>query len=88
MEEILDETNQLDVSGKTKQWLQMEALNHNPKIEVGIVGIVGIVGSKFQRSSRSLFEDSSYNFARLEGLFEVGGIFMLHRSYKVHTECR
>ena len=37
MEEILDETNQLDVSGKTKQWLQMEALNHNPKIEVGRV---------------------------------------------------
>lgn len=34
LEEILDETNQLDVSGKTRQWLQMEALNHNPKIEV------------------------------------------------------
>ena len=34
MEEILDETNQLDVSGKTRNWLQQEALNHNPKIEV------------------------------------------------------
>merc|ERR1719495_1895775 len=34
LEEILDETNQLDVSGKTRQWLQQEALNHNPKIEV------------------------------------------------------
>jgi len=34
LEEILDETNQLDVSGKTRQWLQTEALNHNPKIEV------------------------------------------------------
>jgi len=34
LEEILDETNQLDVSGKTRLWLQQEALNHNPKIEV------------------------------------------------------
>jgi len=34
LEEILDETNQLDVSGKTRNWLQQEALNHNPKIEV------------------------------------------------------
>jgi transcription initiation factor TFIIE subunit beta len=34
LEEILDETNQLDVSGKTRHWLQAEALNHNPKIEV------------------------------------------------------
>lgn len=34
LEEILDETNQLDVSGKTRQWLQSEALNNNPKITV------------------------------------------------------
>jgi len=34
LEEILDETNQLDVSSKTRQWLLTEALNHNPKIEV------------------------------------------------------
>jgi len=34
LEEILDETNQLDVSGKTRQWLQTEALNNNPKIKV------------------------------------------------------
>jgi hypothetical protein len=26
LEEILDETNQLDVTGKTKQWLLTEAL--------------------------------------------------------------
>ena len=37
LEEILDETNQLDVSGKTRQWLQQEALNHNPKIEVSFL---------------------------------------------------
>ena len=37
LEEILDETNQLDVSGKTRQWLQQEALNHNPKIEVNFL---------------------------------------------------
>jgi len=34
LEEILDETNQLDVGNKVKQWLQTEALNNNPKIEV------------------------------------------------------
>ncbi|CAL1680621.1 unnamed protein product [Lasius platythorax] len=34
LEEILDETNQLDVGSKVKQWLQTEALVKNPKIEV------------------------------------------------------
>ncbi|CAG9764388.1 unnamed protein product [Ceutorhynchus assimilis] len=34
LEEILDETNQLDVGNKVKQWLQTEALGNNPKIEV------------------------------------------------------
>lgn len=34
LDEILDETNQLDVGSKVKQWLQMEALTQNPKIEV------------------------------------------------------
>jgi len=34
LEEILDETNQLDVSGATKMWLSTEALANNPKIEV------------------------------------------------------
>ncbi|XP_011157662.1 transcription initiation factor IIE subunit beta [Solenopsis invicta] len=34
LEEILDETNQLDVGSKVKQWLQSEALVQNPKIEV------------------------------------------------------
>lgn len=34
LEEILDETNQLDVGSKVKQWLQTEALTQNPKIEV------------------------------------------------------
>ncbi|KAK0087003.1 hypothetical protein PV325_001957 [Microctonus aethiopoides] len=34
LEEILDETNQLDVGSKVKMWLQTEALVQNPKIEV------------------------------------------------------
>ena len=42
LEEILDETNQLDVSGKTRQWLQQEALNHNPKIEVNFLNTGGV----------------------------------------------
>ncbi|XP_004924732.1 general transcription factor IIE subunit 2 [Bombyx mandarina] len=33
LDEILDETNQLDVGNKIKQWLQTEALQSNPKIE-------------------------------------------------------
>ncbi|GJQ76573.1 hypothetical protein Trydic_g2270 [Trypoxylus dichotomus] len=34
LEDILDETNQLDVGAKVKQWLASEALQNNPKIEV------------------------------------------------------
>ncbi|CAH2075978.1 unnamed protein product, partial [Iphiclides podalirius] len=33
LDEVLDETNQLDVGTKVKQWLQTEALQNNPKIE-------------------------------------------------------
>ncbi|KAM3958463.1 transcription factor IIEbeta [Aphomia sociella] len=33
LDEVLDETNQLDVGNKVKQWLQSEALQNNPKIE-------------------------------------------------------
>lgn len=38
LEEILDETNQLDVGSKVKQWLLTEALVNNPKIEVSLEG--------------------------------------------------
>jgi len=34
LDEVLDETNQLDVSSKTKQWLLVEALPNNPKIDM------------------------------------------------------
>ena len=34
LEEILDETSQLDVSSKTRTWLANEALKQNPKLEV------------------------------------------------------
>ena len=34
LEELLDETNQLDVGNKVKQWLLNEALIRNPKVEV------------------------------------------------------
>ena len=33
LEEILDETHQLDVDSKTKYWLSTEALRSNPKID-------------------------------------------------------
>ncbi|XP_073995796.1 transcription factor IIEbeta [Rhodnius prolixus] len=38
LDEILDETNQLDVGSKVKQWLQTEALVNNPKIEANPEG--------------------------------------------------
>ncbi|EAA11794.3 AGAP005382-PA [Anopheles gambiae str. PEST] len=34
LDEILDETNQLDIGSSVKTWLQGEALRNNPKIEV------------------------------------------------------
>ncbi|XP_046390334.1 transcription initiation factor IIE subunit beta [Ischnura elegans] len=34
LDEILDETNQLDIGSKVKQWLLTEALTNNPKLEV------------------------------------------------------
>jgi len=34
LEDILDETSQLDVSGKTRKWLAEEALKQNPKLKV------------------------------------------------------
>ncbi|XP_011299401.1 transcription initiation factor IIE subunit beta [Fopius arisanus] len=34
LDDILDETNQLDVGSKVKQWLSSEALIQNPKIDV------------------------------------------------------
>ena len=33
LEEVLDETHQLDVDSKTKYWLSTEALRSNPKID-------------------------------------------------------
>ena len=38
LDEILDETNQLDVGNRTKLWLQTDALQNNPKISVAIDG--------------------------------------------------
>ncbi len=38
LEEILDETNQLDVGNKIKAWLAAEALKNNPKISASPEG--------------------------------------------------
>lgn len=34
LDELLDETNQLDIGLKTRQWLETDALRNNPKVEV------------------------------------------------------
>ncbi|XP_055325207.1 general transcription factor IIE subunit 2 [Sitodiplosis mosellana] len=36
LDDILDETNQLDVGSSVKNWLQTEALQENPKIDVSL----------------------------------------------------
>ena len=38
LEEVLDETNQLDVGNKTKLWLQTDALKNNPKVSASPEG--------------------------------------------------
>lgn len=38
LEEILDETNQLDVGSRQRHWLSTEALQNNPKIQVSPEG--------------------------------------------------
>jgi len=37
LDEILDETHQLDVGNKTKAWLAAEALKNNPKISADVM---------------------------------------------------
>lgn len=40
LDEILDETNQLDIGNKNKHWLMTEALPNNQKIEVFIFNFI------------------------------------------------
>jgi len=71
LEEILDETSQLDVGGKTRQWLQMEALNSNPKIKVCDDGTSYMFKPPFElRNKKSLL-----NLLKRRDLNGEGGVF-------------
>lgn len=71
LEEILDETNQLDVGGKVKQWLQTEALINNPKIEV-------TPDNKFQFKALYKLKDrkSLLKLLKQQDLKGLGGILL------------
>jgi len=71
LEEILDETSQLDVGGKTRQWLQTEALNNNPKIKVCDDGARYMFKPPFElRNKKSLL-----NLLKRRDLNGEGGVF-------------
>ncbi|XP_019865022.1 general transcription factor IIE subunit 2 [Aethina tumida] len=71
LEEILDETNQLDVGNKLKQWLATEALTDNPKIEVSFDG-------KFQFKPLYKLKDrkSLLKLLKQQDLKGLGGILL------------
>lgn len=71
IEEILDETNQLDVGSKVKLWLQTEALVNNPKIDVTLDG-------KFHFKAMYKLKDrkSLLKLLRQQDLKGLGGILL------------
>lgn len=71
LEEILDETNQLDVGNKIKQWLQTEALTNNPKIDTTLDG-------KFLFKSTYKLKDrkSLLKLLKQQDLKGLGGILL------------
>ncbi|XP_043287160.1 general transcription factor IIE subunit 2 [Venturia canescens] len=71
LEEILDETNQLDVGSKVKQWLQTEALLKNPKIEVSPDGRFSFKAMYKIKDKKSLLR-----LLKQQDLKGLGGILM------------
>jgi len=71
LEEILDETSQLDVGAKTRQWLQMEALNNNPKIKACDDGTSYMFKPPFELRNRK----SLINLLKRRDLNGEGGVY-------------
>ncbi|XP_025830316.1 general transcription factor IIE subunit 2 [Agrilus planipennis] len=71
LEEILDETNQLDVGSKVKQWLQTEALQNNPKIEVTVDGKFTFKATYKLKDRKSLLK-----LLKQQDLKGLGGIYL------------
>jgi len=71
LDEILDETNQLDVSNKVKAWLLTEALKSNPKIDVADDGTYVYKPPYDIMSKKALMK-----MLRRHDLRGMGGIFL------------
>ncbi|XP_065349527.1 general transcription factor IIE subunit 2 [Cloeon dipterum] len=75
LEEILDETNQLDVGSKVKQWLATEALVNNPKIDVTPDG-AGEKRFLFKAPYRLKDKKSLLRLLRQQDLKGLGGVLL------------
>nr|XP_022902155.1 general transcription factor IIE subunit 2 [Onthophagus taurus] len=73
LEDILDETNQLDVGSKVKMWLQSEALPSNPKVEVTQDGRYVFKAMYKLKDRKSLLK-----LLKQQDLKGLGGVMMEH----------
>ncbi|XP_063708356.1 general transcription factor IIE subunit 2 [Culicoides brevitarsis] len=71
LEDILDETNQLDIGNSVKNWLQNEALRNNPKIEVTPEGEFVFKAVYKLRDGKSLIK-----LLRHQDLKGIGGVLL------------
>uniref|UniRef100_A0A336LHH7 Transcription initiation factor IIE subunit beta n=1 Tax=Culicoides sonorensis TaxID=179676 RepID=A0A336LHH7_CULSO len=71
LEEILDETNQLDIGNSVRNWLQNEALRNNPKIEVTPEGAFVFKAVYKLRDGKSLIK-----LLRHQDLKGLGGVLL------------
>ncbi|RZF34236.1 hypothetical protein LSTR_LSTR012610 [Laodelphax striatellus] len=71
LDEILDETNQLDIGTKVKQWLLTEALVVNPKIEVNSEGKFLFKAAYKIRDRKQLLK-----LLKQQDLKGLGGVFL------------
>lgn len=71
LDEILDETNQLDVSGQVKHWLVEEALRNNPKIEVRTREMAGSLEGQPQVAATAYIFRPPFNITSKKGLIKL-----------------
>lgn len=71
LEDILDETNQLDIGNSVKNWLQNEALRNNPKLEVTPEGEFVFKAVYKLRDGKSLIK-----LLRHQDLKGIGGVLL------------
>ena len=86
LEEILDETNQLDVGNKTKNWLATEALKNNPRMSANPDGTFIYKPPYDIRNKKGFMK-----LLRKHDLKGLGGIFLediqVSKIYAVCASC-